>query len=66
MSATTETQIEEPPAPENRGRLGNRETPVVVSILVEIDEHWSTATKAYLKWENQIEHGNQKSIHQVA
>ena len=39
---------------------------LVTAILVEIDEQWSTATKAYLKWENQIEHGNQKSIHQVA
>ena len=39
---------------------------LVTAILVEIDEQWSTATKAYLKWENQIEHGDQKSIHQVA
>ena len=39
---------------------------LVTAILVEIDEQWSTAIKAYLKWENQIEHGNQKSIRQIA
>ena len=39
---------------------------LIAAILVEFDEQWSPARKAHLERENQIEHRNQKSIHQVA